>query len=154
MSHDEITDDYLDAPSSNDLNLMRREAIFFYEGLFKRCPNQKVVSNYVKAHLELPELRNLDKSELLSVRTIIQKQLNFIGIEPWLRSKNLTRRHALTVKMLLLMYLAECSGDSRVFSREPISLGTLFHLRLIFTGISSALVMVHGLAQKKIYGIS
>jgi hypothetical protein len=142
-------------PSSfNDLYLIEREAIFFYKGLFKCCPNENVVSNYIKAHLEIPELRNLDNGELGSVHTIVQKRLSFVGIEPWLRSKNLTRRHALTVKLLLLMYLAECGGNGSVFNRQPIALGTSFYLKLLFAGMRSILQLSLGLAQKKVYGIS
>jgi hypothetical protein len=69
----------------------------------------------VRAHADIPDLGTIDERELRTVQIIVAHRLDAVGIEPLLRGKG--RRHALSAKLLLLAYLAECDARHPEFMR-------------------------------------
>ena len=84
-----------------------REAGHLFTCLFGEAPPPKLTEQYVHAHQILRELREFPAPELHTMRLIVSKRLNAAMIEPFLRRKH-GRRHAVSAKLLLLVYLAEC----------------------------------------------
>lgn len=89
---------------------LKTEAQHLYRCLFGGDTASALIENYQNAHGCLKELADLPAEQLNTVRTIVEKGLDATSIEPWLR--RMDRRHALSAKLLLVAYLAECSGRS------------------------------------------
>jgi hypothetical protein len=143
----------VDANSEHLLLLLKHESIFFYRRIFKRLPSDEIVSNYIRAHFEIPEFQEFDPAELNSISLILDRRLNFLGIEPWLRKKSRLKNHALTSKLLLLMYISECSQNGFSINRLA-GVGNLrYFISLISFAIRSFFCMLGGLFQKRIHGI-
>lgn len=102
--------------SNCDLSLLKKEACYLHLCFFHKQPDEIFVSNYLAAHIELPELRYFPEEQLRSVRIIVESGLNAMGIEPWLRRSGI--RHPLTSKLMLVAYLSECDSRHRDFSRK------------------------------------
>jgi hypothetical protein len=90
------------------------EAEYLYERLFRARPSQSVVLHYCQVHAERDDLMRADEAEARTVRLVAEKQLNPIAVE--LVVRRLRPRHLLSRKLLLLTYLAECSGRPGAFS--------------------------------------
>jgi hypothetical protein len=93
------------------------EAQHFHGCLFGRPASGDLIRRYVVAHRALDGLRQAPDDELRSVKAILDQRLNAAWIEPWLRRKR-GRRHVLTAKLLLIAYLAECSGTAQEMDRH------------------------------------
>jgi hypothetical protein len=91
------------------------EARYLYFSIFRRAPSDDLFEAYVRAHSEISDLRVFDERQLKTVQAVVVHSLDAVGIEPWFRGKKI--RHALSTKMLLLAYLAECDACHLEFSR-------------------------------------
>jgi len=88
---------------------LRREAEHLFRCLFGGELPSALAANYLKVHECLAELHDLPVNELGTLRIIVDKRLDAAAVEPWLRRQG--RRHALSAKLLLVIYLAECGGS-------------------------------------------
>lgn len=95
---------------------LMQEAQFLHRGFFKRGASVQFVDAYCRAHRDLPDLQAFSAAELATVQTIVERKLNALAIEPWLRRPG--KRHALSAKLLLVAYLAESDASHAEFSRE------------------------------------
>lgn len=133
-----------------DSILLEREACHFHFCFFHRSPSESLKKNYILAHAEFPDLQNPPENQLKSVHLIIEKKLNALGIEPWLRKKK--NRHILTSKILLISYLAECDASHQEFCRQ--SSGRLYSwIDMALSGLEGILNLLHGYIQKTRYGL-
>lgn len=94
---------------------------YLHRELFRTDPPPELVSNYLRVHAEIPAFRLFEEGELRTVRTVVERRLDAVGIELWLRTRQ-NRRHALSAKLLLLSYLAECDARHNEFSRRSSGL--------------------------------
>jgi len=78
-----------------------------------------MTQQYIEIHKQKKGLQNLPKSQLRSVYIVVNKKLNATAIEPWLRTKN--TRHALSIKLSIITYLAESKYESNEFSRSDLT---------------------------------
>lgn len=92
---------------------LAREAAYLHQQLLRRVAPAALVENYLRAHAELPELSEAHAAQLRTVRVIVERGLDALGIEPWLRTRRV--RHMLTRKLLLLAYLTECDAGQPEF---------------------------------------
>lgn len=88
-------------------NDLKHEAEHLFGCLFNEAAPPELATLYLRAHESLTELGDFPTRELQTVSRIVNRRLNAAMIEPWLRRKN-GRRHAVSAKLLLLVYLAEC----------------------------------------------
>lgn len=87
---------------------LRREAEFLHRQFFQRDALEGFIDGYLRIHAELPDMARASDNELRTVKVIVEKELDALGIEPWLRSG--PERHLLSRKLLLTAYLAECDS--------------------------------------------
>jgi len=134
----------------SDRTSLIREAEVLHRQFFRRDAPLRFIEYYTMAHAELPELARANDNELRTVRIVIVRGLDALGIEPWLRSGS--RRHLLSRKLLLIAYLAECDAAHPEFRQEVRGrVRSLVHL-----GRSSALAairLLRGRLQKFLYGL-
>ena len=136
--------------TADDDAFLKKECRHLYSCFFKRMAPERLVRDYVRAHMELASLRECPAEEAATLEKIVEKGLNAAAIEPWLRRKG--NRHALTRKLMLIAYLAESGGGHEEFSRQP--LGRLGGWpALILAGVRGAAGMALGYAEKTFYGL-
>jgi hypothetical protein len=83
--------------------------------------------------------------------TIVQKHLDALGIEPWLRRGSATR-HLLSRKLLLIAYLAECDAEHLEFRLEIRGrLRSLVHL--CCGALWAGWHLLKGRLQKALHGL-
>lgn len=111
MSNDRATSF---APTTD--GTLRVEARYLHWRLFSRDPSWDLINAYVRAHAEIPGLSAIDPQQLRTLALIVSRRLDAAGIEPWLR--NGSCRHALSIKLSMLTYLAECSAGHPEFNRR------------------------------------
>lgn len=126
---------------------LRQEAEYLHRCLFRREASPPLVDGYLRAHAAMPELRAGCVEQMLTVRIIVVKRLDAVSIEPWLRGGR--SRHALSAKLLLVAYLAECDGHHREFSRR--SGGGWFNI--IHSGLLAGISLLRGRFQKARHGL-
>jgi hypothetical protein len=114
--------------------------------MFRRCPPDNLVDAYVRAHAEIPDLATTDERQLRSVQIIVARCLDALGIEPWLRGKGV--RHALSGKMLLLAYLAECDARHPEFMR-PVADGRMVLASMGCATLIAVCRLLRGYVQKE-----
>lgn len=132
--------------SSNEaLNLEVRQ---LFNSLFGEPPSLKLVATYLRAHDEMIDLRHFPDYELHTLQLITKKNLNATLIEPWLRRKN-GLRHAVSAKLLLVVYLAECCNES------PRMIRQMSHDRFSITAtvLRGLMGLLYGLFLKVRYGL-
>lgn len=101
--------------TTDQINLTR-EVEVLHRQFFQRDAPHEFIEGYLRIHAELPDMARASDSELRTVKIIIKKELDALGIEPWLRSG--PERHLLTRKLLLIAYLAECDSAHPEFRQE------------------------------------
>lgn len=136
--------------TSSESTILYEEARYLHFSMFGRYPDNVTLSYYVSAHAEISLLRFLSEQELNTVRVIIAHSLDATGIEPWLRGKRM--RHALSAKMLLLAYLAECDSCHPEFSRCA-STGRMALLSIGRAALKAGFCLLRGRIQKVCYGL-
>lgn len=126
------------------------EARYLHGRMFRRCPADNLVDAYVHAHTEIRDLRAIDERQLRTVQIIVARRLDAVGIEPWLRGKGI--RHALSAKLLLLAYLAECDTRHLEFMRGT----TAGRIALVSMGRATIMAifrLIRGYVQKAWHGL-
>ena len=126
------------------------EIRYLYTLIFHRYPTNKIIEFYLRAHAEITDFRDADKSQLETVRIIVTRRLDAIGIEPFFRGGEV--RHILASKMLLLAYLAECEGAHSEFLHDN-SCGHMALVSIFFAAIQAAIHIMRGCIQKAWYGL-
>jgi hypothetical protein len=133
----------------DNIRLVREVEILHFQ-FFRKSPPKEFIMQYIKAHKELPDLVCASNNELRTVDIIIKKNLNALGIEPFLRCGK--KRHLLSRKLLLISYLAECDAQHSDIRNETIG-NTRCLLQLCVYGMLSAFHLVRGKFQKAFYGL-
>lgn len=138
------------ATSAEDGAFLEKECRDLYFSFFKRKAPERLVREYVRAHMELASLREYPAEEAATIGKILEKGFNAAAIEPWLRRKG--SRHALTRKLLLIAYLAESGGGHEEFSRQPSGrLGGW--TAILLAGMRGTVDLALGYAEKAFYGL-
>ena len=102
------------------LNMLENEATHFFHGLFGGEAPQSIKIRYRNAH-EYMFNESLEQ-ELQTVRLLVEHRLDAEAVEAFLRRKD--SPHILTLKMQLLVYLAELHASGyRVFVNEADARG-------------------------------
>ena len=127
---------------------LSEEAAYFYRALFRVGLPEHIRSLYCKAHADLPDEFASPEREAYTVAAIMRHALDPVGIEPWLRKKNV-HHHLLTRKLLLLAYLHESGGG--IVSVAAGRLGGGVDMFLTLCG--AAFSLIRGLLQKRRYGL-
>jgi hypothetical protein len=130
--------------------MLCEEARYLHVRLFRQCSADSILDAYVRAHVEIPDLRAIDERELRTVRIIVAHRLDAVGIEPWLRRKR--TRHALSAKILLLAYLAECDACHPEFSRRAYD-GRMALANMGCAVLASVFRLLRGRLQKVWHGL-
>lgn len=86
---------------------------------FGRAPSSRIIDLYIKAHYEIPSLKEGSSKEFQTLHIINEKKINALLVEPLLRRGK--KRHLLSKKILLVTYLAECDLEYSDF--ESVALG-------------------------------
>jgi hypothetical protein len=123
------------------------EMKFFYMALFGMRPSKKLIQCYAQAHDDLIDLSDFDSAQIQTLMVILEQNLDPVGIEIWLRRKG--KRHLLSVKLLLVSYLAESGGNIDCFVRNKHRSKFQLILCLIF----SIFIFIRGYHQKYKYGL-
>jgi hypothetical protein len=131
-------------------NSLIEEVRYLHLSLFGRYPDNRLIDSYCDALSEL-DLPTAVNQQNLTVEKIIFHKLDAAGIEPWLRKKN-KYRHMLSIKLLLIAYLAECDGGHTEFSRNSTN-SSLAFFAIAYLSSMSFLRLTRGLFQKLRYGI-
>lgn len=130
--------------------MLCEEARYLHLRLFRRCSADSILDAYVRAHAEIPDLRAIDEQQLRTVRIIVARRLDAVGIEPWLRRKR--TRHALSAKTLLLVYLAECDACHPEFSRRAAD-GRMALANMGCAALAALFRLLRGRVQKAWHGL-
>lgn len=127
---------------------LTREVEVLHRQFFRRDATHGLIEGYMRAHAEVPDMARASDNELRTVRIIIEKKLDALGIEPWLRSG--PERHLLTRKLLLTAYLAECDAAHPEFRQE---VGGRVHslAQLCRSTALAAIQLLRGRLQKALY---
>ena len=129
---------------------LTREVELLHRQFFRRDAPQGLVKEYMRAHAEFPDIARASESELRTVRIIIEKKLDALGIEPWLRTG--PERHLLARKLLLIAYLAECDTEHPEFRLE-VKGRVRSLLQLCKSGALAGIILLNGRYQKALYGL-
>lgn len=130
---------------------LRLEVEYLHRQMFYREAPQVLIDGYLRAHSEIAELHCGSAQELRTLEVARTNGLDALGIEPWLRRPN--HRHPLTIKLLLLSYLAECDALHPEFAHGWPGAGRLF-IPMAGLGIMALVRLVHGGIQKARYGLA
>ena len=129
------------------------EGKYLHSFLFKSQPDGRLLSVYISAHSLIPDLKvstQRQKEQISTIRLIIKYRLNPVAIEPWLRNKE--KRHLLSAKLLLIIYIAECDAGHSEFER-----GFERGKRAIYTMAvhlaKAAFHLMTGYIQKRVFGL-
>ncbi len=129
---------------------LTREAEVLHRQFFRREASLGFIDEYLRAHVELPDIWQASDNELRTVNIVIEKKLDALGIEPWLRTGS--RRHLLSRKLLLIAYLAECDATHLEFRQEIIGRTRSF-AQLCSSGALGIIRLSKGWIQKALYGL-
>lgn len=129
---------------------LSREVEMWHLQFFRSPAPQRLIDGYIAFHAESPEIMRATDDEFRTIATIVQKQLDAIGIEPWLRGGG--TRHLLSRKLLLIAYLAECDAEHPLFRREIRGwLRSLVHL--CCCALWAGWHLLKGRLQKALYAL-
>lgn len=129
---------------------MKQEVCYLHRCLFHRDPSSEIIDRYFRAHEEIKELRTAPPLQLGTVSIVVARQLDAMGIEPWLRGG--TKRHILSAKLLLLSYLAESDASHSEFVRCSGGFARAL-TSMVFIMTSALFRLIHGRLQKTWYGL-
>lgn len=133
-----------------DMQVLRREADYLHRALFGREPMAMTVEHYVRAHSTLSALAQASVAEQSLVQSVLDRRLDALGVEPWLRGRG--RRHLLTAKLLLLTYLGECDGNHPEFARSGTSIRSPWRA-FLNTSLYASYRLMRGYLQLLRYGL-
>lgn len=126
---------------------MKGEAQHLHWCLFRRDAPRALIDSYLLAHIDIPELRACSPDQEQAIRVIVNKRLDAVAIEPWLRGG--ARRHLLSSKLLLIAYLAECDGRHSEFARRSRGGWT----NIVLTGLTAWAALLRGGYLKMRHGL-
>lgn len=132
---------------SDQITELKLEAEHFYFCLFGSDITSTVITHYIRAHECLEELCEVPAEQLRTVHIITRKKLKATAVEPWLRRNGM--RHVVSVKLLLISYLAECSGENSRFLLRTVS-NKIIIVRKTLGGLVE---LLYGLYLKVRYGL-
>lgn len=136
--------------SEKDNYLLVSEVNYFHQQIFRRNAPNTFVEAYLAVHLDRYDLFIADEHQKQTVRLIVERKLDALGIELWLRSKN--KNHLLSSKLQLMFYIAECDALHPEFRFKATGHLQCF-LRLGISGLYAGLRLVRGRIQKSLYGL-
>jgi hypothetical protein len=129
---------------------LAREAQLFHLQFFRSPAPQSLIDGYLKFHAEAPTLVQALPHELRTVAMIVEKRLDAIGIEPWLRRG--ATRHLLSRKLLLIAYLAECDPTYSCLRQAVV--GRQHSLvQLFVSAVAGGGRLLKGRIQKAVHGL-
>ena len=123
-----------------------KEINYFYWLLYRNKPTEEVTKSYIKADEKFRENKN-NEIFFTKIKEIVDKELEAIGIEFWERLLG-DRENLLTKKLMVLVYLGECSNEDSRLKNQKISIRII--IRLSGNGIKSIVI---GLYQKLKYDL-
>ena len=123
-----------------------KEINYFYWLLYRNKPTEEVIKSYIKADEKFRKNKN-NEIFFIKIKEIVDKELEAIGIEFWERLLT-NRENLLTKKLMVLVYLGECSSEDSRLKNQKISLRSI--IRLSGNGIKSIVI---GLYQKLKYDL-
>jgi hypothetical protein len=126
---------------------LRREAEHLFRCLLDTEPPSALAAHYLEVHECLVELQELPVDELRTLRLIVDNRLDAAAVEPWLRRKG--RRHALSAKLLLVVYWVECGGSPVGSLRQ----GARGWRVLVFSTLGGIAGLLRGFYLKVRYGL-
>ena len=133
---------------SFDEYILSREVQFLHQQFFKFPAPPELTSRYLRLHSESPILFEASQAEARTVSIVVNKQLDALGIEPWLRGS--TRRHLLSRKLLLIAYLSECDAAHLEF-RQEVRGQLPCWMHLCFAPLQGAWHLLAGRLQKAMH---
>ena len=134
----------------NEFLMLTEEVKYIHMSMFRQYPSNLISDAYIRAHAEIPDLSFFNERQLKTVQTVVVKRLDAVGIEPWFRGKKI--RHALSAKILLLAYLAECDACHSGYSRRAIT-GRMVLVNMGFTTLRAGHCLIRGRIQKAWHGL-
>lgn len=134
----------------DDRDVLEKEVYHLHQSLFGRPPSASVVNHYFQAHIIMPEFHRIDDTEVQTVRTVIEKKLDAIVVEPWLRNKN--RHHLLSKKIFLISYISECDAEHIEYNNH-IENRFIYFAVMMFECVRASFNLAQGLYLKVRYGL-
>jgi hypothetical protein len=136
---------------AQDPSWLKREADLFHSQLFAVVPSSWLVEQYLSFHQKVGWLATFDESQVNTLRVVVERRLNAVGVEFWLRDPRAL--HPLTAKLTLVSYLAECERGHPRFCRR-VSLSQPRALwRLGVEALKGGGLMMIGFVQRRRYGL-
>lgn len=129
---------------------LTNEVRYFHKLLFGYAPSANYIEAYISAHMDLADLASSDEKQCRTVKLIVERRLDALGIDVFLRSR--CTRHLLTRKLLLMNYLAECDPSYAEFLRGSTKRFYGF-FTFCLVGFLMGKRLLHGRIQKKIHGL-
>ena len=127
---------------------LESEFFFLYTKLFNKDPDHILYIYYKNAHLIFTELLHPKKEECDFVKYLINKKINPLGIEPWLRLR--PERHLLSCKLHVIHYIAE-AGDTLYNFRGDPSISLIALLNIFINLLHSIFSLVMGFIQLSLW---
>jgi hypothetical protein len=137
-------------PGGTRHSMLTLEADVLHRQIFGRPAPAELAKYYAQAHAEMADLTEATEQEIRTVRVVVERGLDAPAIEPWLRAQS--RRHLLSRKLSLIMYLAECGGRHAEFRVRAVGRIGSF-LRLGASAIAAAARLSCGRLQKMRHGL-
>ena len=134
----------------NDICYLTHEVQVLHSQCFGRAAPQELIKAYVKFHIESPKLVEATNEEIQTLVTVINKELDAFGIEPWLRGG--PTRHLLSRKLLLISYLAECDA-AHLESSQLLKGRWCILVQLFCNSVNGIGLLLKGRFQKALYGL-
>jgi hypothetical protein len=134
----------------NDICHLTHEVQVLHSQCFGRAAPQELIKAYVKFHIESPKLVEATNEEIQTLVTVINKELDAFGIEPWLRGG--PTRHLLSRKLLLISYLAECDA-AHLESSQLLKGRWRILVQLFCNSVNGIGYLLKGRFQKALYGL-
>ncbi|WP_143530307.1 hypothetical protein [Rhizobium sp. RU36D] len=135
---------------TDDRDGLAKEVNHLHQSLFGRPPTASVIEHYIQAHMIMPELHDVHDAEVRTVRAVIEKKLDAIAVEPWLRDKN--RHHLLSRKIFLLSYISECDAEHVEYNNHIENRFIYFGV-MLFECARASFTMAKGLYLKVRHGL-
>jgi hypothetical protein len=135
---------------AGDPGALSAEVNYLHRLWFGRNPSTEFINAYLAAHSELAQLRDAPGAQYHTVRCIVQRRLDALCVELWLRTS--APRHLLSRKLLLIAYIAECDALHHEFTSPPTGpSGSLLGLGL--AGLRAGARLIRGRIEISVHGL-
>lgn len=133
-----------------DPGALTDEVNYLHRLWFGRSPSPGLVAAYLAAHSDRADLFTAPASQQRTVQRVVQRRLDALGIEQWLRTPG--TRHVLSRKLLLMAYIAECDALHHEFTAPATGhSGSLFGLGL--AGLRAVTRLIRGRIEISVHGL-